>query len=233
MAKVRNILISVADITSNYLAMLRRDRKNYFLFLDSGAFSILSNNFEMTVKQYIEFCHTNGSIFDIVAALDVIGNAPESYSNYMEMLDAGLKDCVPTWHIGEPIEYIAKYLKHTDYIAIGGLAVKQRVKNKMARATAVNSAIHHVKQVNKDAKIHLFGMTSVSLLKQFGPKVYSVDSTTWMQAKNFGALQMASGRRISYKGRVPTDYNKFSAFNCGELMRLEGIINEYCTAQRS
>ena len=97
------------------------------LFLDSGAFSAFNKNEIINVYKYIEFVKKYNDICDIYASLDDIGSYKKSIENYHIMLDAGLNP-LPTFHLGEPWWVLDEYLKHTNYIALGGVAKKSQRK---------------------------------------------------------------------------------------------------------
>jgi len=144
------------------------------IFLDSGAYSAFTLNEKINLDEYIEFCKANKDRVAHIASLDDIKDAEKTKQNYDKMTKAGLK-VIPTYHIYEPYSYLDYYIKKSDYIAIGGLAIKTMVKKKRRRINAIMDVLD---RIPKNKKIHLFGTTDIGILYRVNDRVTSVDSTT-------------------------------------------------------
>ncbi len=164
------------------------------LFLDSGAFSAWTQGVEINIHEYIEFIKQYQDIINVYANLDVIatGNklidkkkaAETTLQNQRIMEKAGLAP-LPVFHVGEPFEYLEYYLKHYDYVCLGGMV--GRPKNTL---TSWLNECFGTYICDKDGfpkvKVHGFGLTSFSLMLRY--PWYSVDSTSWIVTARTGAI---------------------------------------------
>lgn len=75
---------------------------------------------------------------------------------------------MPCVHIGTDMSYMDFYLKHTDYVALGGIALVQ----KRDRVDWLNGIFSKY-----DCKFHGFGVQDVSILKRY--PWHSVDASSW------------------------------------------------------
>lgn len=165
------------------------------VFLDSGAFSAFSIGVDIDTKEYIDFCKEHRGKFETIAYLDAIGDHKKSMWNYQAMADAGI-DGVPTFHTGEPFEFLYSLFEQWDYIAIGGLVPFLGAHTAQAYK---NSVLRLMTKVHGDAiragkNLHGFGVTTWSLIKSF--PWYSVDSSTWMSGRKFGRAMTFDGAKL-------------------------------------
>ena len=162
------------------------------LFLDSGAFSAFRSGAVIVLDEYIRYLGEFGYHFDAYAALDVIGDPIQTKSNQGVMDRAGLT-AVPTFHVGEPWEYLDYYLDTHSYIALGGMVPysgSQELK------TWLRGCWKRILKATKQAKVHGFGLTDLRLMKCF--PWWSVDSTTAARAGRTGVLVSPWGQiRVS------------------------------------
>lgn len=158
------------------------------IFLDSGAFSARNKKVIINLSEYIEFCKTNGDVYDAYANLDVIGNPQKTWHNQILMDKAGL-NAIPTFHMGEPFSFLKKYLDQYDYIALGGLV---RVKSNALRMW-LDGCWEEIKKTS-GMKVHGFGMTDINLIKRY--PWYSIDSTTASRAGRIGVLLTPWGQLL-------------------------------------
>ena len=70
------------------------------LFLDSGAFSAMTQGVKIDIYEYIDFIKEHEDVLEVYANLDVIGSAEGTWKNQMIMEEAGLKP-LPVFHYGE------------------------------------------------------------------------------------------------------------------------------------
>lgn len=70
-------------------------------FLDSGAFTELTQGVAIDLGAYIDFCLEHGAMYERIANLDDIrGDVARSQANHHRMLDAGIR-ALPVFHQGE------------------------------------------------------------------------------------------------------------------------------------
>jgi hypothetical protein len=116
-----------------------------------------------------------------VFSLDVIGDPEKSVRNTEIMWKAGIP-AIPTFHLGEPWEFLEQMAKDYPKIALGGCARKS-VKVKMQWVGQCFARVW-------PKSIHGLGMSSEPLLIEF--PFHSTDASTWQ----FGPL--SKGRWTAY-----------------------------------
>lgn len=153
------------------------------VFLDSGAFSALTQGVTIDLGKFCDYCHRNADIIEMVSVLDVIDfddpkrAAKLSFRNLEEMWRRGVK-ALPCYHQGEPIEVLEHYVKNYDYITIGGLVgtsaeTLRRWLDLIWERCIVDG------DGNLKTRVHLFGITSLPLMRRYNAT--SFDSSTWVQ----------------------------------------------------
>lgn len=163
------------------------------LFIDSGAYSALTQGIDLNVDDYIEFIKKHEKYIDVYANLDVIGvsggkpskeTAAMTLKNQKIMEEAGLNP-MPVFHAGEPEGYLQTYVEGYDYIALGGMVGSSN--------TALSSWLDRMfgNIICDDAgfpKVHVhgFGLTSLKLMLRY--PWYSVDSTSWVVTGRLGSI---------------------------------------------
>lgn len=149
------------------------------LFIDSGAYSVWKSGKKIDIKSYMHFINKEQNNKRIVcASLDVIGNAEESYKNYMWLIKKTKCVIVPVIHFGEPISILDNYIDKTNYICIGASVGRSSLERRMYLDKIFNKFPDPQK-----IGFHGLGVTAFDLLKRY-PWI-SVDSTS---AMNNGAL---------------------------------------------
>lgn len=173
----------------------RAARDKVPLFLDSGAYSAMSVNASISNQEYIDYCLVNGSRFEAIASLDVIGDGAATARNHAEMQEAGI-DAIPTFHALENFSHLKALAEHNPYIALGGLAkFGQKREYQKPIMSWIAKAFQVARAINPAIKIHGFGVTSWKRMAQF--EWTSVDSTTWFVAQQYGELLVRDGRRLT------------------------------------
>lgn len=121
MAAVKTDLFPQIGVLISFYGLRTLNRPSFCdsLFLDSGAFSAFRRNVKIDLDEYIKFIHENKNSIDIYCSLDDIKSPEVSMDNFLQMKKSGLHP-LPCFHYGEPREVLDFYLKHTDYIALGG-----------------------------------------------------------------------------------------------------------------
>jgi len=169
------------------------------LTLDSGAYSAYTQKTTIDIGEYIDYIKRNEQWIEHYFNLDVLLNGEKSYSNWIHMRAAGL-DPIPVFHITEDLEemaelYLKKYLKLTDYIALGAIA-------NLSTAKRIESLDNVWKDylIDKDGmpkvKVHGFGLTSIRVIKGF--PWYSIDSTSWVMFGRYGAILVPKTQNGKY-----------------------------------
>lgn len=158
-------------------------KKSPKLFLDSGAYSAMTQNKVITIEEYASFIKKNKSKLTAYANLDVIGDAKATWKNQkaLERLDL---NPVPVFHYGDDAKHLQKYLnKGYKYIALGGLV---KAPNQQQWLDQIWSKYLTNKKGEAIIKIHGFGLTTHSLMLRY--PWHSVDSTTWAMAAAMGEV---------------------------------------------
>lgn len=164
------------------------------IFLDSGAFSALTQGIEIDINQYIDFIKKHLDVLEVYANLDFIPgkntasskkiSAEKTLQNQRIMEEAGLSP-LPCFHVGEPLEYLEYYIKNYDYIALGGMVGKQK-STLIPWLDMVFEKYICGKNGMPKVKVHGFGLTSLPLMLRY--PWYSVDSTSWVMTGRTGAV---------------------------------------------
>ena len=208
------------------------------VFLDCGAWSAFTKNVNIDIDTYLDYIKSHKDYFTVAASLDVIPtgdvnkSAEDSYDNYvyLKKLIGNEFPLVPTYHKGEPLNYLKKLLCYpdVDYIGIGGmLGYKDTAKNH--REAFLDSIFDIIQKEHPDIKVHLFGLTDLSLLDKY--PIYSADSTTWLRAGSFGEILTDFGRiLISGKSYYTGSVSRFMTvnnFNEEQLSRMKDYVSAY------
>lgn len=177
----KNDIPPIGVLVSYYgIGNVKKPEYSDSLFLDSGAFSAWNQNINIDVYDYIQYVQDNGYLFDVVASLDDIGSDEISMHNYFEMKKADLNP-LPCFHYGEPFSVLDEYTKHTNYIAIGGIAKI----NKRDRIIFLNNIFSKYPKV-EDVGFHGFGIQDRSILLNYPWK--SVDASSAHIMARFGGI---------------------------------------------
>ena len=154
------------------------------IFLDSGAYSAFTQKKPIQIDDYIAFIRENEESITQYASLDVINDGPASYKNYMYMKNKGLNP-IPVYHAETDVRYLKRYLKYSDYIAIGAIS-------KMSTKARVENLDHIWNDYLTDdegfplVKTHGFGLTTTMLMFRY--PWFSVDSSTWLMTSRRGII---------------------------------------------
>ena len=192
--KPKYILESFYYIKNNDFVNYMNDIAESVL-LDSGAFTFLNaskknNNFDEYVVKYANFIKKNKIINYFEMDIDAIVGIKkvEEYRKYIE--DFTNTRSIPVWHKSRGIDYFENLTKNYDYIAIGGLAIKDIKRSEYKYLNPLIDIAH-----KNNCKVHGLGFTNTTLLKSI--KFDTVDSTTWNRGR-FGELCLYSNGNIEY-----------------------------------
>jgi hypothetical protein len=160
--------------------------KKVNLFLDSGAFSAWSKKIHIDIQDYIAHIKKYDQFIDHYSVLDAIGDPAKTLENQKIMEAAGLHP-IPCFHYGEDIKYLQDYLKHYDYISLGGMVPISTVNLIEWLDYIFQKFICDQDGIPK-VKVHGFGMTVLNLMLRY--PWFSVDSTSWVLTGRFGAVMV-------------------------------------------
>lgn len=199
-------------ILVSYYGLKNIKKPNYCdsLFLDSGAFSAFNKNISIDLQLYISFIKRQKHLFQTYASLDDISSYQVSLDNYGEMMKYGL-DPLPCFHIGEPEWVLDKYLTHTSYVALGGIA-KQ---NEWNRRSWLDRIFNKYPDKGK-VRFHGFGIQSRNILVQYPWE--SVDASSCHVMARFGGICTPWGDIKINKEVAPKDLKWVSDMN-EEILR--------------
>jgi hypothetical protein len=188
------------------------------LFVDSGAFTVWSKGKPIDHDRYIAYAKDllYRAVYPdrvVFASLDVIAGtlkgdypteeefrdaATRGWANYQKEKAAGLKT-IPTFHQGDPWEFLDMMATDTDYIGISPRKVDETLQEKMKWLNDVFRRIDAMGKAPKPGnmqnalKTHGLGVSSPVLMGTY--PWFSVDSRRWLQAGN-GLFFYFDGSRI-------------------------------------
>ncbi len=159
--------------------------RRYRTMLDSGAFTAKSKGKKIDIDALVKEIKEGG--WHEAAALDVIGDPEASYKNAKYMKKAGVS-AFPTFHYGEPWEFLQQYAKEFDKVGLGGLVPVKSAADRNAWLEQCMARIW-------PHKTHAFGVMGRDSLMRF--PFHSVDSTSWeASALRFGGYSFAAGQNF-------------------------------------
>lgn len=166
-----------------------------FFILDSGAFTFINNSknnidFDEYLTRYIEFINKYDIQYFFELDVDVIVGLKE-VERLRKRLEAETgKKCIPVWHRSRGKENFIAMCKEYNYVAIGGIALKEIKPQEHKYLKWFIDTAH-----SYNCKIHGLGFTNMK-----GLYIYnfdSVDSTSWVGGSKFGKLYHFTGTGIS------------------------------------
>lgn len=176
------ILISFAYLPG--LRSILDQLKGYRLMLDSGAFTAHTKGKQVDLVALTQEAKTGR--WKEVAALDVIGNPEASLKNALLMKEQGV-NVMPTFHYGEPWEFLATMAAKFDKVALGGLVP---VKSPIDKRAWIEECFARA----YPKKFHCFGWIHEETLLQY--PFHSADSSGWYGAVRFGHWGFAGGQKL-------------------------------------
>lgn len=151
---------------------------------DSGAYSAMSQGTLIRLQDYAAWLRDFQQHLCWAASLDVIGDYPGSWANWMKMREAGL-DVVPTIHFGSPPDLMDGYVRHgADLIGLGGMV---GVKTTEARKWAAHAMLY-AKREHPEVRFHGWGVSSVEMMAHL--PFWSVDSSTFNTNCRYGRMRL-------------------------------------------
>jgi|TARA_Y100000310_G_C20453192_1_gene701768 hypothetical protein len=217
--KIDNLLMSFPFIVKKKINV----RKTWFI--DSGAFSAYTRNIDINIDEYIEFILMND--LEQYASLDVIGNAEETFNNYLYMKKKKAVNQIPAFHYGEDFKYLDIYLKECESVAIGGVA--QLKSDRLKLFSFLDSCFNEISK-HKNVKIHGYALNNWKILTRY--PFYSVDATSWLNPTIYGQhFKYENGKlnRISHNQPFPNRFSdKDYRLKCSviEFLKAEEYLTE-------
>lgn len=162
-------------------------KNNDSIFLDSGAFSMFTQNIAVDLEAYADFIKKYKKWIHVASNLDVIGagNEKGTWNNQKTLESYGVDIC-PVHHARDKDKWLKKYLKEGyEYIFLGGM-VPESTKYLEQWLDRVWDRYLTDKNGYPLVKVHGFGLTTESLMKKY--PWYSVDSTSWAIVAGMGSI---------------------------------------------
>lgn len=182
------------------------------LFLDSGAFSAMTQGAPIDVHDYAAWLAKWKPHAVAYSNLDVIRNPEASWANQQLLeQDYGLAP-VPVFHVAEEWTWLDHYADRYDYVALGVAGNHKRTKGLpvywswMLRCFA-RVALH-------GTRLHGFGISNTDVVAAL--PFYSVDSGSWGSSYRYGEL------RVWDRDRMVT-FNRQFAYRHARLIRSYGV----------
>lgn len=158
------------------------------LFLDSGAFTAFTKGVTIDNNEFIDFYKAwPAGTFDVVASVDVIGDAAASWANY-EIIRKSIPKVLPTFHYGEPYEFLEKMASSASYIALGGVAQLGGGQKLLDWFDHVWGTYLVKKDGTARVKVHGFAVTNIAAMTRYPWE--SVDSSSWIMTSSFGNVML-------------------------------------------
>lgn len=180
-----SILMSFYFLPSIRKSLLYKHVRTFKSMLDSGAYTAKSKKKKIDINALIK--EIKEGKWHEAAALDVIGDPKASLENAEYMKKAGV-DAFPTFHFGEPWEFLDEYARKFDKVGLGGLVPIKSPSDRHDWLTQCFARIW-------PKKTHGFGVMGKATLMQF--PFHSVDSTSWETgALCFGGYQFMRGQNL-------------------------------------
>lgn len=151
---------------------------------DSGAFSAWRLGVDIDAAAYGRWVLANRRhITGGVVTLDVIGDADATWRNTQTLLDMGIDDVIPVWHMGSTFDALARYLElGFRHVGLGGMVGRP--------PTALHRWVGEAFRMaaGTDTLYHSFGRTTRSLVHDL--PFYTLDSTTWKNGAKYGEMTL-------------------------------------------
>lgn len=175
-------------------------KKVDLFLLDSGAFTFMNSfkgevNWDNYIEDYARFINKYDIKYFFELDIDVVVGIKEveRLRNKLEKLTN--KKCIPVWHKSRGLEYWERLTKEYNYVAIGGIVVKE------IKPTDYKYFIPLLEIAKKNnCKVHGLGFTGTKYLRKY--RFYSADSTSWNGITRFNSYDKYNEKKhIIY--RVP------------------------------
>lgn len=182
------------------------------VLIDSGAFTAHTTGKQVNLGEYCGFLAANADKVTAAFALDVIGDATASLTNYHRMRDRldGRVTIIPTWHVGSSWEALDELLTLTDYVAVGGMVPHYRQRAALTRVCIKA----HLKARAAGVRLHGLGATGNAVRRL---PWHSVDSSSWTMPRRRPLVYVAD--RAGYVRSITRGNVKEATANAATLRR--------------
>ena len=209
------------------------------IFLDSGAFSAYNSGATINIDELCNYANSISEYCTFIACLDVIGDAEQSYANYIYMRRK-LKEpnkLIACFHANEPIEYLYKYLTYVDsYGKLSNLALGGVAQLPGSSIRPFLDMCEPICSKYPDVWIHAFGLTNFPLVECYS-FIDSIDSTKHIMQPIYGHLILppkykciSIGKNSRYKDYISTTDNKIIKTICSKInLTIQDLIDtDWC-----
>nr|DAS31674.1 MAG TPA: Queuine tRNA-ribosyltransferase [Caudoviricetes sp.] len=190
------------DYLDKYINYIKTQCKDFIL--DSGAFSLLNsnknldvflNNLDKYIQEYINFINEYNIKHFIELDIDSLIGYERVKEIRKRIEKETNKKCIPAWHLSRGLNEWNKLTKEYNYVALGGLAIKEIKKRDYKKI------LHPLLRIAKknNCKIHGLGFTSVECEKY---DFYSVDSTTWSSCVRYARIYSFNTKTKEMKSKL-------------------------------
>lgn len=160
--------------------------------LDSGAYTFIQGksnvNWDAYIERYTEFIKRNNVKNYFELDIDSIVGY-EKVKEFRRTLEKKTnRQSIPVWHRDRGLDEYKRMCDEYEYVAIGGLAIKEIKPAEYGVLPYLISEAH-----KRNARVHGLGFTKVSLLDKY--HFDTVDSTRWNCAR-FGRLEYFDGKTM-------------------------------------
>lgn len=167
-------------------------RDDVVVFMDSGAYSAMTQGVPVGVHEYARFLTTWRHELHLMANLDDIGHTEDTFENgwknYLTLTEDYGLDILPVMHIGEPLEGLDRYFDAGNrYIALGGLTTTPWRVGAPWLVKAFQWA------TGRGVVFHGFGVSSWESQRHL--PWFTVDHRGWLAGAEFARLILFNGRR--------------------------------------
>lgn len=187
----RRVMLSFADADTGYFKYWFEQDRAADLFLDSGAHSVASRGVEISIDDYIKFCHEHASMLTSYVQLDVVGNQAATRENLEIMERAGLRP-LPVYTAAAPLTELERLCERYDYIGLGGLRGREQGADGWRRGQL--DASFRAARRWWPRRFHLFGIMSQWVLERY--PAFTADSAAVKLSGAFGLVMAERHGRI-------------------------------------
>lgn len=177
-ANVENILVDHVDARNVPLS-----RK--INMLDSGAFRAFRQGTEIDMHGYLRNIAAIHERCDFIVAPDVVGNADQTYLNWLAVKDALLiKDrLVPVWQFASKTAHLESYLNESRIVGIGGLAKTMRENETPEQISLREKTLEELNRLcdRYPNRFHIFGLNYLKGIEQLRSVCFSCDTSCWLR----------------------------------------------------
>ena len=194
--------------------------------LDSGAFTFMNNaksrvGFSEYVDKYIKFINEHDIKHFFELDIDSVVGYQEVLQIRNKIEQQTMKKCIPVWHKSRGKEEFKRMCEEYDYVALGGLAIKEIKKSEYDFLYWFTDYAHR-----HNCKIHGLGFTGQNAFK-YG--FDTVDSTGWQGSSRFGRIDIFDGKKIvkvkTPEGKKPVHYLIRDEFVFGEWIKYQKYLD--------